>query len=119
MTLRYTLPYPPSTNGLFFNAHKGRVKTNHYKVWLKAAGEEILAQGRRRVHGPASIAILVGRPDKRKRDISNLIKAIEDLLVSMQVIDDDSNVERVSAQWAGDPGSCIVLIQPYEEGLAA
>ena len=117
--LRYTLPYPPSTNGLFFNASRGRAKTGHYRAWLKAAGEEILAQGRSRVRGPVAISILVGRPDKRRRDISNLIKGVEDLLVTMQVIDDDSNVERVSAQWSGEPGSCVVLVHSYEREVAA
>lgn len=115
----YTLPYPPSVNGLFFNASKGRVKTNAYKAWRNAAGQMILAQGRKRVHGRVSLAIAVTRPDRRKRDISNLIKAIEDLLVEMAVIDDDSLVQRLSIKWVDSGPECAVIIQQAEQELAA
>ena len=117
--IRYDLPYPPSTNGLFFNASKGRVKTIAYRNWLDAAGNQILAQGRKHIHGKVSLAIAVTRPDRRKRDISNLIKAVEDLLVEMAVIDDDSLVQRLSIKWVDSGPECAVIIQQAEQELAA
>jgi Holliday junction resolvase RusA-like endonuclease len=118
--IRYQLPYPPSVNGLFFNSAKGRGKTDGYRDWRRAAGNEIIAQGRKRIHGAASIAIYAVRPDRRKRDISNLIKAVEDLLVEMQVIEDDSLVQRLTIEWS-DAGSfeCMVVVQEATEALAA
>lgn len=117
--LRYELPYPPSTNGLFFNATKGRRKTIAYRNWLDAAGWQIVEQGRRSVHGPVSISVALVKPDKRKRDLDNLMKPILDLLVEMGCIDDDSFVKRISVQWAeGGPG-CAVIIQQAERELAA
>jgi len=116
---RYELPYPPSVNGLFFNASKGRETTPSYKAWRRAAGEMILAQGRKHIHGKVSLAIAVTRPDRRKRDISNLIKAVEDLLVEMAVIDDDSLVQRLSIKWVDSGPECAVIIQQAEQELAA
>jgi len=117
--IRYELPYPVSTNGLFFNAAKGRVKTDRYKAWRKAAGEAILVQGKKRMHGHVSLSMALVRPDKRARDLSNTIKAVEDLLVEMQVIDDDSLVQRISLQWVESGPACSVIIQQAEEAMAA
>jgi len=117
--IRYTLPYPPTTNHLFATAGAKRVKSRAYRAWIDAAGCEIMAQGRQRVHGPVTLAIALRRPDKRKRDLSNAIKAVEDLIVSMGVIDDDSLVQRLSVQWVSDGAPCTVLIMEHSEELAA
>lgn len=117
--VRYELPYPPSVNGLFFNASKGRVKTDAYRAWRKAGGEAITVQGRKHVHGAVSLSVALVRPDKRRRDLSNTLKAIEDLLVEMQVIEDDSLVARLSVQWVQSGPACVVLVQEAVEALAA
>jgi crossover junction endodeoxyribonuclease RusA len=118
--IRYSLPYPPTTNNLFRNAGSRRVKTERYSSWLIAAGNQMYVQGRKRISGPVSLSIALRKPDKRKRDISNTIKAVEDLLVSMAVIDDDSLVQRLSVAWDQNMADeCVVLIQAAEEGLAA
>ena len=117
--IRFELPFPVSTNGLFFNAAKGRVKTDRYKAWRRAAGEAILAQGRKRIRGRVSASIALVRPDQRRRDLDNCMKAVLDLLVEMQVIDDDSLVQRISIQWVESGPACAVIIQHAEESLAA
>lgn len=120
--LRYALPYPPSTNGLFFNKAKGRGTTDAYRAWKKAAGEQILVQGRKHLLGPVSLSIALVRPDNRRRDLDNTLKAVLDLLGTkhgMGVIEDDSCIQRISIQWipSGDP--CTVLIHQAESELAA
>lgn len=117
--IRYSLPYPPSVNGLFFNASKGRVKTDAYTAWREAAGWAVTMQGRKHLKGPVTLSIALVKPDKRRRDLSNTIKAVEDLLVSMAVIEDDHLVQKISIQWvpSGDP--CTVLIHQAEAEMAA
>lgn len=117
--IRYELPYPPSVNGLFFNAPKGRRKTIAYRNWLDAAGWQIVEQGRHSVHGYVSVSVALVKPDKRKRDLDNLMKPVLDLLVEMGVIDDDSLVKRISVQWADSGPGCAVIIQQAEQELAA
>lgn len=117
--IRYELPYPPTTNTLFANAGTSRVRASRYRAWAKEAGNCIIVQGRKRIHGRVTLSIALVRPDRRRRDLSNTIKAIEDLLVSMAVIDDDSLVQRISAQWVSAGSPCVVLIHEATEALAA
>lgn len=117
--IRYELPFPPSLNNLFRNVKHGRVKTEGYERWIRLSQGHILEQGRKRLHGFVSVSIALKKPDKRKRDLDNGIKALMDLLVSMQVIDDDSLVQRISIQWVESGPACSVIIQQAEEALAA
>lgn len=118
--IKLEIPYPPTTNHLFVNVGKRRVKSESYKAWLDAAGWMIAEQGRPRIRGHVSLSIALVRPDNRKRDLSNTIKSVEDLFVQMGVIEDDSLIQRLSVQWVdGVPGQCVVLIQEAEQGLAA
>jgi len=113
------LPFPPTTNHLFKNAGKSRVKTLGYKSWLQLASINIKDSHRQNI-GPYSISIALKRPDMRRRDIGNLEKGISDLLVSHGVIKDDSLCERMTIAWdSGIEADCVVLVMPAEEGIAA
>jgi Holliday junction resolvase RusA-like endonuclease len=50
-----------------------------------------------------------GPPDKRKRDLDNLLKAPIDLLVEHGVIDDDRNVVSLGASWGAGQGAQVVV----------
>lgn len=115
MVIRLTLPLPPSTNGLYANAPgKGRVKSQPYREWLDEAGW--LAKLATRppspagVSGPYALAITV--PHTMRGDVSNRVKAVEDLLVSLRITPDDRNAQRVTVQRGDVPGrQCIVEIE--------
>lgn len=117
--IRYELPYPPTANNLFANGKSGRYRTKAYDQWSVNAGNLILAQGRKRIHGPVSLHVALVKPDKRKRDLSNTLKAVEDLLVQMAVIEDDSLIQRLSVQWVEAGPPCVVLVQQWEQEMAA
>jgi crossover junction endodeoxyribonuclease RusA len=89
-------------NGLYANRKRGRQKTEKYRAWIEAAGWMIRAAPDRhnRHTGPVKLTILVRKPDGRRRDVSNLVKAIEDLLVLHQIMFDDSQVQRVNVEWS-------------------
>lgn len=117
--LRLTLPYPPSANNLFRNAGKRRVKTAEYAAWQTLAGM-CIRDSHRLALDSYSISICVRRPDRRRRDLANLEKAVSDLLVAHGVVKDDSLCERITMQWdAGLEAECVVIVQPFEEGMAA
>ena len=107
------VPYPPTTNNLFSNVPgKGRVKSKEYKLWIEQAGWVIKGQRQQPVSGPVTFALWATRPDKRRRDLTNLVKPIEDLIVKLKLIDDDSQVQQFTAGWVDwDPG-CFVMICP-------
>lgn len=109
----FTIPFPPSVNHMFFNVPgKGRVKSNAYRVWRSAAGWDIKAAKPEKFNGPVEVLITLERKTMRG-DIDNRIKAILDVLVDMDVLVDDKQVEKVSAEW-GTISGARVEVRPYE-----
>ena len=112
------LPYPPTTNTLFVNAGKRRVRSKRYATWARHAENEILAQQCKPVPGAVSVEIVIGKPDRRKRDLDNLLKAPLDILVCCGLIEDDSRITSIAIRWdtSGDVDGAAVTIKP--EGQA-
>lgn len=113
------LPFPVSTNALYTNVRgRGRVKTARHNTWRRAAGWDLEQQKPPTVEGPVALDIEYGRPRNRdgskskvKRDLSNLIKCVEDLLVAHGVIEDDSLVHDLHVSWADDVEGARVSIR--------
>jgi crossover junction endodeoxyribonuclease RusA len=117
--VQLSLPFPPTTNNLFRNAGRKRVRTAAYDAWFALASTHV-KDGHRQNLGAYCLSICLKRPDKRRRDIGNLEKAVSDLLVAHGVVRDDSLCERLTMQWdAGMKEECVVLVMPAEEALAA
>lgn len=111
----YDLPnMPPSANNLYFNVPgRGRVKSSSYEDWLHQAGILIRRQGIARM--TQRVDIVFSLEDKHpRRDASNAIKPLEDLLVKLGVLPDDRSkfVRSVTAKWAPIDGIRID-IRPY------
>ena len=108
------LPFPVSVDAAWRNVPgHGRVKTKRYLAWEKEAGVEILRQRPiQPILGPFHLAIMATRPElKRKRDISNLIKLPEDLLVAFNIIEDDSFAQSVTIRWTDAVEAPVVGVQ--------
>lgn len=75
-------------------------RTDEYVAWLLEARISLAQQKPGGICKPYSLSITAARPDKRRRDIDNLIKPISDALVHANIIPDDSLCQKVSAQWA-------------------
>ncbi len=110
---------PISCNSLYFNKRhgRGRAKTEKYRRWIEASVAAIKAQNIQRIEGDVEVNLYFKRPDKRKRDLDNLIKASLDLLVSQGLIDDDRHVVSITAKWTERPeikGTMIMISK--EEG---
>lgn len=105
-----TLPFPPSANNLFAGTTRRHI-SKRYAAWRTTAGWELRAQKARPVTGQVGIEVTLTPPDRRRRDASNFLKAIEDLLVSHRIIADDGQqvVRRVSAQWT-EPGAPLARV---------
>ncbi len=113
LTLR--LPFPPTTNNLFFNLpgrRGGRAPSKGYKAWKERAAVAIRQQAPVPVPGPVMLSIVLGRPDRRRRDLSNYLKALEDALVQHGLIDDDSMVQTLSVSWHNAPGA-VLRVWPW------
>jgi crossover junction endodeoxyribonuclease RusA len=90
---------PPSANRLWRRSGTRIHKATAYTRWLADTGLYVKAQRPMPVVGPYKLSISAVRPDKRRRDVDNLIKPINDLLVHLGLVRDDSDCDLVSARW--------------------
>jgi len=97
------LPWPPSLNGNWRSVRGRVVKSKTYKGWLMRAGWAIQQQKPFvDIMPPLSVEIALGPPDRRKRDLDNLIKPILDLCCKHGLMQDDCDVHRLLAYWCRD-----------------
>jgi len=94
--IELTLPYPPSVNRTL-RAVNGRViLSKRYRDWILAAGRAVAAQ--LPTQAPIQdyrLWIDATPPDRRARDLDNLIKPTSDLLKRAGVIQDDSKARAI------------------------
>jgi crossover junction endodeoxyribonuclease RusA len=115
MPTTITLPLPISTNRIWRAGRGGHVyRSPQYRAWVTEAGWSLRAQRPKSVAGPVSVTIAAGRPDRRRRDVDNLAKALLDLLVQHRVLEDDSKVTSFAARWDSSiaPGRVAVTVAP-------
>jgi crossover junction endodeoxyribonuclease RusA len=112
------LPLAPSVNRLWRIGNGGKMyKSPEYKAWLEEAGWMVKEQTKDQILGEYVLHILAVKPDKRKRDLDNLLKATSDLLVQSGVISDDSACRALAAEWNKTPeyaAPMIVKIYPLD-----
>lgn len=105
-----TLPFPPSVNCLY--AGKGRrYKSKQYEKWIIQARNALIGQTFAPFvqKKPLQVIYIFGRPDKRRRDAANYIKAVDDLLTSQGVIPDDSWIHRGIFEWGDSDGVTVEI----------
>ncbi len=115
--LTLILDRPPSENHLYPTGKTGR-------RFLSPEGKRYYAalpwSIRLQLDGPIttfvcrlSVSVVVHRPDRRRRDIVNLWKALADGLTHAGIWDDDSQIEDARIRWGSAPiGKAIVEISP-------
>lgn len=108
------MPFPPTTNNLFASLKSGRrIKSESYRVWEREADFQLMQQKPLPYFdNPVMLTLHLGKPDKRKRDVSNTIKAVEDMLVTAGVLKDDELVHDVRARWDDTVQGCMCEITP-------
>lgn len=89
MNHRFYLPLPPSTNTLYPTVGKRRIKSAAFLNWQDEAGKELISQRPKKWNEPVYITIIIGKL-RSDADVSNRIKALEDLLVTHCIIPNDN-----------------------------
>lgn len=117
--IELTLPYPPSANRLWRSVPglKSPIKSREYVAWLRAVAAAIPMTARAEIKGRFHAEILADRPDRRARDLDNLIKPILDALKptpqAKGVIEDDHLSQSITIRWTGDEpvkAACVRVI---------
>ncbi|KMK50922.1 endodeoxyribonuclease RusA [[Actinobacillus] muris] len=91
------LPYPPTVNHYWKHTRSGI----HYVTAKGKAFQQavcLLVKNAKQFKGKVALVVDIYPPDKRKRDIDNVFKALFDGLVKSGVIADDSLIDKLTAE---------------------
>lgn len=112
-TLVLTLPYPPSVNHLYRNFRGRSILSKGGRQYHTDSLAAILEQERHRFLGRVALEIRLYMPDRRKRDISNTVKILEDCLTHAGIWTDDEQVDdlRIIRMGVTKPGKAVVTIR--------
>ena len=107
------LKYPPSSNNLYFNAGKLRVKTKKAKNYEKYAAYMIRGEKASFGSKRLDVIIRVFPPDHRKRDIANVEKILMDSCVKASLFNDDSQIDKLTICRCNvvKEGKVIIIVQ--------
>jgi crossover junction endodeoxyribonuclease RusA len=108
------LTYPPSANRLWRNVKGKTLKSAEYRAWLIAnAGA---GKGKATTTGFYKLTVLASAPDKRRRDLDNIIKPIGDCIQQIGLVTDDANMRQLVAEWVYGPSPAVgIFIEPLIE----
>ena len=119
--MRFQFEFPPSTNNLWMPVKgKGLVKTKEYRAWQDANAWIIRQQiGLVKIEGPFEAYFVFERPDRRKRDLDNLLKASLDCIENARVVENDYLCQKLTAEWINRYGRSVYceIISRSENGI--
>ena len=119
MKTEIMLPWPPSVNTYWRMWRSRMVISKAGREFRAAVAEQVAEQNAAKFDDrPVVVVIRAYRPDKRKRDLDNLLKAALDSLSHAGVFDDDSQIQDLRIFWGDHIGGYLKvevtddLVQP-------
>ena len=96
------LPYPPSVNRYWRHPSKGKLIgrtliSKEGRAYRKRIAN-MPRDGTPPMTGPVYVRITVNPPDRRKRDIQNVLKCLLDVLEHIGVYKDDSQINKLAVE---------------------
>ena len=98
MPQQYTLrlPYPPSVNTMWNTQHGHRVLSKKGRLYRQEAATLcLLAQLPRPLLLPVRIRVDMCAPDRRRRDLDNIFKAVGDALQDAAALANDADIDEL------------------------
>ena len=124
MLVSILLPFPPTVNTYFTVSHGRKILSDRGRTYQAMCAAMVDAQRR---HGyipngtvftdDVAVEITIRPPDRRKRDLDNLLKAALDAITNAHVWNGDSQVKQILARWGErtENGSANVKIMALDE----
>ena len=108
--IEITLPWPPSVNTYWRNFDGRMIISARGRDYRETVGDQMTLQKMmKHFKGQLKVEIEAFRPDKRRRDLDNLLKATLDGLAHAGVYEDDSQIVDLRIYWAKDIGGMLKI----------
>lgn len=106
--IELAMPWPPSVNR-YWRTFQGRmIISAEGRTYRRVVAEQVMIQrGAKHYAGKLKVTIEAWRPDNRKRDLDNLLKAVLDSLTHAGVWADDGLIVDLRIYWAPDIGGML------------
>ncbi len=117
--LELDLPYPPSVNHYWRHVGPRVLISREGRAYRTTVGAILALRRARPLDGRLAVEIDIYPPDRRRRDIDNLQKALLDALAHGGAYHDDSQIDRLLLirRHVVAGGKIHLLIEPYEQSI--
>ena len=108
--IKFEIPLIPiSVNAMYLNIHgRGRIKSPRYRVFEQECGQYIPKEF---MNGDLDVEVNFYFPTKRRADVDNFAKSLLDTLVKYRLMNDDSQIKRLTLEKFYDKGKPATVIQ--------
>ena len=107
------LGLPPTVNHLYRTSRNGiRYKTPQGREWQNttAAIMAVAKTNRKPYSGDVALEVLFRTADRRRWDLDNRVKALQDCLAMAGVIEDDRQIQRLLVERRTGPKTATVVV---------
>jgi len=114
--MQLTLPWPPSVNHYYRRVGPRTLISREGRIYRKAICALLAGNGPRKPPAGGRIALAMDAfpPDRRRRDLDNLLKSTQDALAHAGIYEDDSQIDLLAVQRRSvlPDGKIVVSIEP-------
>ncbi len=96
------LAFPPSVNHYWRHVGSRTMISRTGRAYRQQLVHDVQRSGLRALTGPIRIEVIATRPDRRRRDVDNLLKSLLDALDHADVYEDDSQIHDLRISWKCD-----------------
>ena len=116
--IEFELPYPPSINHYYRRVGPRTLISREGRRYRGRVASALAHLGLRPLEGPLEVHIDVYPPDRRRRDLDNVQKALLDAMEHGGIYRDDSQIKKLVSEMH-DPvgeGKVVVAVQRRSRG---
>ena len=104
------LPFPPSVNHYSRHVGSRTLISRTGRAYRQQVLHDVQQLQLRSITGPIRLEAIVTRPDRRRRDVDNLLKSLLDGLDHAGVYEDDSQIQDLRIGWRCDENQQPVIV---------
>ena len=114
--IKLELPYPPSVNHYWGQSGKNKFLGKKGKEFRIAVAEACLDAEVVALEGRLSLHVSLYPPDRRKRDVDNVLKPLLDAMEQAGCFENDNQIDElhIIRREVEKGGSCVVLVLPIK-----